>query len=90
LANLHHSNIGGLPLEAFYPHQHSWWFFVAKAPIKAARCSRASHVAGAFAQGSTVCILPEHLCVFNGMFPANIVHCISNGRSVPVVIAPDP
>ena len=36
LANLHHSNIGGLLLEAFYSHQHSWWFIVAKAPIKAA------------------------------------------------------
>jgi len=37
LANLHHSNIGGLLLEAFYSHQHSWWFIVAKAPMKAGR-----------------------------------------------------
>lgn len=41
LANLHHSNIGGLLLEAFYSHQHSWWFIVAKAPTKPPRASGA-------------------------------------------------
>ena len=29
LANHHHSNIGGLLLEAINSHQHSWWLFVA-------------------------------------------------------------